>query len=316
MPGCAVHFELALRVLRFWEDRPAGRPFLPYDPGARSAFLFGSLGPDLGYIPGGDGLLADLAHCVRPAHLARHLIAGAESNFDRALAWGWVTHVLGDIWIHPLINQAAGERICGDRFPGSTFADDPITHVRVELGLDAMLPVRGDWRDPGAPGGYNTSRKAVAPLVRAYQETYGFDASWTRMWLATHVAAGFIPMMLLAGRIVSGRPASLLASWVHRRVASFSRLICPDRLIDAVTNPLPPPDWLLAEASDVVDTFAERFQPYCATNLEGLLDYNLDTGQVEGAPPTYPLTIAALERLSQRNSRGAQLSPGVGGGHG
>jgi hypothetical protein len=268
-----------------------------------SAFMFGSLGPDLGYVPGGDGLLADLAHCVRSAHLARNLIAAAESDFDRALAWGWVTHVLGDIWIHPLINQAAGERVSGDRFPGSTFADDPLLHIRVELGLDAMLPVRGGWHEPGASLGENTGRRAVAPLVRAYHQTYDLDVSWTRMWVATHIASGFIPMMILAGRIVSGRPASQLAKWLHRRVASLSRRICPDRLLGAVANPFPPQDWLIAEASAVVDAFPERFQPYFATNLEELLDYNLDTGQVEDSRPSYPLTIAALARLSRRNSR-------------
>ena len=148
MPGCAVHLELARRVLVAWEARPDDAPFPIGHPASRCTFLFGSLGPDLGYFPGGDALLADLAHCVARAHLTRNLIDSAETDLERALAWGWVTHVLGDIWIHPLINQAVGERVCGHRLPGLTYADDPLTHVRIELGTDAMLPAKFGWPAP------------------------------------------------------------------------------------------------------------------------------------------------------------------------
>jgi hypothetical protein len=92
MPGCAIHFELAARVLRAWDVSGADSPISPIDPEQRSAFILGSLGPDLGYLPGEDGLLADLAHCVRPADLARNFIGCATTSVERAFAWGWATH--------------------------------------------------------------------------------------------------------------------------------------------------------------------------------------------------------------------------------
>jgi hypothetical protein len=300
MPSCAIHLELAGRVLDAWRVRPSARPFAPDDPACRRAFLFGSLGPDLGYFPGGDGLLADLAHCVRSSQLARNLIATAEADRDRALAWGWVTHILADVWIHPLINQAAGERISGQRLPGLTFVDDPITHVRIELGLDALLPARGRWADRVARGGIGVGPEAVAALTRAYRQTYGFTLSRLRTRVANRLSPAFVSAVLLGGSVFSGRPAGLLARSTYRWTAGFARRFGRGGRLEAFTNPLTPPDWLLTESESIIDVFTERFLTYYDSNLAELPDYNLDTGEVEGEPPHYPLTIAALAKLARR----------------
>jgi hypothetical protein len=302
MPGCAVHFEIAARMLQHWEGRADDRPFPTDDASCRAAFLFGSIAPDLGYFPGGDSLLADLAHCVRPADMARDLVRSAVSDTDRALAWGWATHVFGDVWIHPLINQAVGEHISGRRLPGLNYAEDPFTHMRVELGLDAILPVRSEWPAPMSFSAAKPWLMAVDPLTQAYRRTYGFEASGARMRVSNHFVASFLSILLLNGRVFSGRQKGVFVGWFHRALGGLARRFQPGRPLEALTNPLSPPDWLLVEAGGVVDSFVERFEPYYASRLSELPDYNLDTGQVEGEPPTYPLTIAALEELGRRNS--------------
>jgi hypothetical protein len=299
MPGCAVHFELARRVLESWNDRPETRPFAD-DRVCHRAFLFGSLGPDLAYFPGGDGLLADLAHCVRPADLARCLVHSAQTEPDRALGWGWVTHVLGDILIHPLINQAAAERVRGRRVPGMTYAEDPLTHIRIELGLDATLPAKRGWPDPALHAGIDPGQSAVATLAKAYRQTYGLTCSRLTMRIAQQSAAWLVPVFLFGGRVFSGRPVRTLPRWLYRQVASLARTLSPGSRIEAFTNPLPPPVWLLDESAAVVETFVERFQTHYASNLADLPDANLDTGEVEQEPPRYRLTVAARAMLDRR----------------
>ena len=86
----------------------------------------------MGYISPPD-LLADLVHYVRTCDFARALVAQANSDEERAYAWGWVSHIIADIIIHPLINQAAGRWQHGDQ--PLSYADDPSLHLRIELGL-------------------------------------------------------------------------------------------------------------------------------------------------------------------------------------
>ena len=96
MPGPALHFLFAGSVYREWQAAPLAAPF---EPGAatRNAFLHGSLGPDMGYFPGADPLLSELAHHARTGAFCRALVHEARTDPGRAFAWGWVTHVLADV---------------------------------------------------------------------------------------------------------------------------------------------------------------------------------------------------------------------------
>ena len=85
MPGVAVHFVLADRVLSRWrgdgvEGASSLPPFDVSDPASLNAFYHGAVGPDLGYFPGGHRLLSDLAHCVRPAQVAGERHADGRSQ--------------------------------------------------------------------------------------------------------------------------------------------------------------------------------------------------------------------------------------------
>lgn len=61
------------------------------DPTVLNAFYHGGLGPDMGYFPGTDPLLADLAQYVSSEGFARNLLSRASSELERAYAWGWVS---------------------------------------------------------------------------------------------------------------------------------------------------------------------------------------------------------------------------------
>jgi hypothetical protein len=263
--------------------------------------MFGSLGPDLGYFPGGDKLLADLAHCVRPADLVRSLIASSTSGTELAFAWGWATHMLADIWIHPLINEAVGELVHGRRLPAVSYADNPTCHVRVESGLDATLPARNDWARPP-----RFTRKigilAATPIATAYGNTYGFFPSKPQLERTLRFAGGFISLVLLNGSVFSGRPSNLFARTTVCAMASLTRHFRPRGILAALTNPLLPPCWLICRASEVVDQFPGRFEPYCASNFADLPNINLDTGHTEGDIPDYAVTVAAIEELNRRNA--------------
>ncbi|HKI21560.1 MAG TPA: hypothetical protein VKA15_26940, partial [Isosphaeraceae bacterium] len=132
------------------------------------------------------------------------------------------------------------------------------------------------------------------------RETYGLTCSRLPMRIAHRASAWLVPVLLLGGRVYSGRAGRSLACSLYRAAASFARRVGPGSRLEAFTNPLPPPDWLLDESAAVVDTFVERFQSYHASNLADLPNANLDTGEVEGEPPLYQLTVAALAKLDRR----------------
>jgi hypothetical protein len=151
MPGVALHFVLADRVLNRWRTDHGAEapPFDVADPSVLNAFYHGAVGPDLGYFPGGYQVLSDLAHCVRPAHLVRQLLCFARTDRQRAFALGWMTHVLADQTIHPVIGRAVGELLHGRRDRFVDGSAHPIAHLRVENGLDAWFAERHPaWRCP------------------------------------------------------------------------------------------------------------------------------------------------------------------------
>src|SRR5688500_15063891 len=138
MPGITLHFLLANRVLDRWRSAGPGSaggkspderaPFDPHCPRDCNAFLHGALGPDFGYMPGGHRLLSELAHRVRTGELAGRLIRSARTSLERAFAWGWLTHVLADRQIHPLIGRGVGELVHGCRRTFVAGSDDLDSH--------------------------------------------------------------------------------------------------------------------------------------------------------------------------------------------
>ncbi|MFH1033623.1 MAG: zinc dependent phospholipase C family protein [Pseudomonadota bacterium] len=99
-------------------------------PSVMAALYAGALAPDAGYYPGAPEGLAEAAHLVRPWAVVSALLDLAATDQERAFARGYLSHALLDRLGHEsLIN----------RLSGRAFSADPLTHKRVEWGLDCWL---------------------------------------------------------------------------------------------------------------------------------------------------------------------------------
>lgn len=310
MPNVTLHLVLANRVLDHWSRPGADPPFDPGDPRLRNAFHQGSWGPDLGYFPGGHDFLSDLAHYIRTGELARALVRTARTPTERAFAWGWVTHVLGDQAIHPLVGRAVHERLHGHRNGFVEAVRARPTHVRVEVGLDARYShrhphLRRCRPEPVFHGG------TIGWLARAYRETYGVVID-PQLFLTSHHAAtrmGARALLTIGGLgtvLHDGMPAPAVATgrWVLRQ-ALRATLDALEKEIWMLIflNPIPAADWLVEAADEVVEAFPERMEALVREGLDGLPDYNLDSGEVEGDSPRHPRTIRTRRILRELPAR-------------
>lgn len=290
MPGFGVHLVMAARTIG-----PGAT-----DAATRAAFLAGAVAPDMGYVPGGDRLISDLAHYVRSGELTRSLVRSAVGPVGASFARGWATHVLADVLVHPLVNEAAGE-LAGHTGP-RTFAEDPAAHVRVEQGLDAVVVARlGAAWDPAA--GRALTGPVIELLGDAYARTYGFRPSRAARAASARAAARGVPVSLRYARAIARRFAGrrsglaevatdLLFGAVRAGTALF-----PHSLAAAFARPAIPNEALVRRVVRVIDGFPDRFAAAVARGFDDLADLNLDTGDPEAVP--YALSSGTRDRLSE-----------------
>jgi hypothetical protein len=294
MPGIIIHTILGTQILDRW--RAAGAPFPVDDPNSRAMFLAGCMGPDMGMFPGGEPLFSNLAHYVRSGQLSRTLIQSAKSDAERAFAWGWATHVVADVLIHPLINIAAGDaRGCGPL----TYADDPGLHLSVEIGADGFNFAR--WKELALPS-LVTPVGVAGHVAGAYRTVYGDTlgegqvrnslAAWFRWRRFSLSLAGHASAKLY------GRPAGHHGlQGISRRLVKFwTGLFNRQSLLHALTHPQAPSARALSLIEGAIAEYPERFRALERAGLASLPDYNLDTGEVEDVV-TYPLTKSTLAQL-------------------
>lgn len=284
MPSVTVHLRFADQVLDHWRRRSSTAPFDADDPAAANAFRQGAMGPDLGYVPGGHRPLSDLAHCLRTGDLARALIARARSPRERAFAWGWVTHVLADTLIHPMVGCAVGELVHGT--PG-VFEDgdrQPVAHVRVEAGLDALYAHRfPELRRLRHEPAFDA--EGIDFLVGAFRDTYGATPE-PRRFLRSHVTAarrgaqGVALAALTAltlprdrrplrtGHDPEAGPMAPVRGFLGRTSVGLGYLL-----------PVLPSLWFLNAVRDVEETFVDLFLEEFELRGQGLANVNLDTGR-------------------------------------
>lgn len=290
MPGPALHLALAETIYARWASAPLSAPFEPCAR-TRNAFLHGALGPDAGYFPGGDPLLATLAHHARTGEFCRALVAEAERDEEEAFAWGWVTHVLADVAIHPLVNDACGELRTGTRTAlwGEAVARE---HLRVEMGLDAAVGAPPE-RMRLAPA----RAEALGGVARAYRRTFGAGPAAERIVAAHRHVAPLLGMLAwwsaLARRAAppEGRGCPLAAAALHLLGSA-----CPaGSEARALFSPVAPPPWLRAEVEEIRAGFPDWFDAHFASGLRFLRNHCLDTGDVAEADP--PRAVRAMSAL-------------------
>ena len=305
MPGVALHFVLAERLLERWESGDSA-PFDTSDGDDVNAFLHGAVGPDLGYFPGGTRLLSELAHFDRTGVLTRCLVATARSSVERAFAWGWLSHVIADRELHPLIGRAVGALRTGSTEVFVDGTSDLGSHLRVELGLDCwysrQFPSAGSIRLRPA-----FDARSISFLIDAYRRAYGVD--WpTEAFLSSHRAVvrrsrqllstlGFVRGLMdeASGiREPSAVGRALRAAWGRPTLRCVTL---------AYLNPVTPTRWLLEQVAAAVPRALGAIEDLHASGgVEELADYNLDTGRPVAAEPTHPGTVRARNGLRARSS--------------
>ena len=306
MPGVAVHFLIAQRTLESWCSGPEGPPFDPQDPATLNAYFHGAVGPDLGYFPGGERMLSDLAHCHRTGRLTRALIACARTDPERAFAWGWLSHVLADRAIHPWIGRGVGQLTHGSPDVFVDGASEPCAHVQIELGVDSWFGMRyPKARAVQLRPAFKAGEMEF--LVAAYSEAYGVafeEEPFLRSHLAVSLRTGqALGTLWLLHALRSGGP-------VERRFPVFRRLVSrglrSPRFRSVALGylaPVSPERWLIAQVGREVEAQPECFLRHYCDGARGLDDLNLDTGRRIDLDPMHPGTQRALASLRTEFAR-------------
>lgn len=275
MPQPALHLLLARQTLDRWRSR-APAPFDLHCEVAVNAFLHGSLGPDMGNFPGGSTSLARLVHRRRTGDVLRALLASAGSEAERAYALGWLSHIVADVLIHPLVNDVATTLTPG---PGYTIGD----HVRVEVGLDV-------WFCCDQPSLENLrlkpafDRTGYAPLARALNDIAGAGVTTAQLvqmerglMMFSHAALHFarsVARQLCWQEDVSVRaPIGSAIIW-HVATALSPRA----SVIHAYLNPLVPAASLVERVERALAQYELDYEAAVADGAQGLPNYNLEDG--------------------------------------
>lgn len=274
MPQPALHLLLARRTLERWQGA-GGAPFDTAGRDVVNAFLHGSLAPDMGNFPGGSTAFARQVHTRRTGAVARTLLRSAATPRERAFAWGWITHVIADALIHPLVNEYALRRAPG-----------VVEHVRVEVGIDVWFC----WKNPLLQGmrlDPAFDRGGYAFLAAALADPGGIavtGAQLARMErgliLFSHGAVHFATTV--ARHIwwrddVSTVPLGSTLLW---HTAAF--LSPRESVVNAYLTPHVPEPALVRSVEHALRTFETMLDDVVADEAASLPDYDLENGSIVG----------------------------------
>jgi hypothetical protein len=317
MPCATVHLLLAERVLADWRTRPGAAPVAIDVPGVRDAFLHGALAPDLGFVAGTDRLISEVAHYIRPGDLVRDLVDSASTSLDAAFAWGWATHVLGDVQIHPIVGRAVGERLFEDRTRRVDALEDTGTHVSLEVGLDIALlrasppglqaPARPFLRDSADASHLAAALERIhalawdrPQLVRDHRRAVQQIRWWPRLLAHLPLAPPGGSGRTSGGRVI-GRPIARLGRTLTR----------PGSAEHGFFRPEAPREWFLREVRERIDVFAESFREWADRGMIEPRNPNLETGEPAGVGQGHPASDIAAERVAELRGRAVNgVSPG------
>lgn len=295
MPCATVHLLTAGRTLEAWRTDPDLAPFNPHDEALVRDFLSGAMSPDMGFVAGVDRTLSELVHYVRTGSAVRSLLGEARSPGEAAFAWGWGTHHLTDVLIHPLVGKAVGEVLYGDPHRRVNASENEEIHVSVEVGLDIL--VQDNHIGIPEPSGDVLERGRIDFLATALRKTYGIPVDSHRLASDFRIASrqiqawpGIIRRVGRMWGITTGGsrpPSSLFLSAV--------RSVLPRESAGrGLSRPQRPPDWLPESVARIADAFPSRFQASVASAGGGFEDRNLETGELEAETRDHPRSEARI----------------------
>lgn len=310
MPTFAVHIDVADEVGR----RCGADGTLPIDwraPGTRDAFLLGSVAPDMGLYPGGAPLLSDLSHHARPADLLRSLLDCAVTDAQRAYAWGWLTHILVDVRMHPLIDACA--TALEDERPSTGGLADrdrafDVAHARVELGLDVWWlcrrPVLARIRLAASPPSEATR------IAECYRSVYGCRVDAAEVDRSHRAIARWDgPLIHLCGLLAADWHAP--RNRQSKRLAAARALIRslywapgPTSYVHGFLHPIRPDARLREALRWLHREILTEFRRHAGTDLRDLPNLDLGTGRPAGEVPCMmPRTLNRRARDSAELER-------------
>jgi Zinc dependent phospholipase C len=138
----------------------------------------GSIAPDMGYFPLGNVFFTDLVHYVRSGDFVTELLDEEQNINEYAFSLGFLSHYMTDKYGHSLATNLCvpivypkEKRKYGDIV---TYAEDHISHKRMEFGFDVLQTVKGNYATEAYHDfiGFQVSRNL---LERAFKKIYGLD---------------------------------------------------------------------------------------------------------------------------------------------
>jgi hypothetical protein len=138
----------------------------------------GAVAPDMGYYPGGSKFFTNLVHYVRSGEMVNALVRQAADLNQFAFALGFLSHYNADNYGHPLATNLSVPLVypkLQHRFGNSvTYADDRLSHIRMELGFDVLEVAKGNYVSQSYRE-FIGFKVDTAVLARAFKEVYGLD---------------------------------------------------------------------------------------------------------------------------------------------
>jgi len=304
MPCATVHLLVARDTLRLWAASEQ-TPFVLNERN-RSAFLHGSLAPDIGFIPGVDRFISELAHYHRPAELCRSLLEHANTDEDVAFVWGWVAHVVADVALHPMVGRAVGEAVHGDRSRRMNAIENLSAHVAIEVGLDIELLERhADVPPPPSSPYFDGSSTTF--MADAFELVYGLP--WEPRRLARDHRVAVIrtrrwPSALrLLKRFSPAWRVGPFALLVGLPLAPLRWLVPRKGALGGFLTPTAPPEWLVNSVERGAKRVARTVDELTRLGLGAMENRNLESGQIQGPEDPHPAAVDVRARLSAAKTR-------------
>ena len=260
MAGSFFHLWLAERVFPLVFGDCAGKGEM------QAAFAAGSVGPDIGFFPGGPAVLSHRAHLERCGDFLRALTQEAASPDERAFAAGWGLHVYTDMAVHPWVEA----RVTALLREGTRPVVPDLWHMRLEWGIDCRLlasagmdglwsarlhfPRRADGRSLlGEVGKAFYGRDADESLLEQGEEA---TARWLQripkiLWWGGHIRVAGRRPNLLCTLAFAHLGRKILGDWLQHWV----------RFKDgaALARPLLPSDQTYEEVVKLGESAVEQF---------------------------------------------------------
>jgi hypothetical protein len=303
MPGPIIHALVAEKVLeRLQHDHAIDLQL--HQAEVRHAFTAGNQAPDMGLFPGAFPLLSELTHYSCSGTFASNLMNSADSASERAFAFGWLCHILADIRIHPIINQAVQE-LMG---PGlSPYGQEMLPyHVRIEMGLDGGI-YHAYCNDTGALTYPPMSKEWAGLLSRAYHTTYHISVARSRL-LRSLKASAYYGRRLFDWAVIA--QSNFYGATMPSQVW-WTYISChlPNRLLSTVlpkhwpfnylNQPVAPKQDFLEAVLDEIEKTVLVALEYYQTEPYKIPDWNLLTGQLISEDPNNPRVLLTKESLAR-----------------